>query len=105
MPPVVGALSRVISPDVGPLTRALLEHGVRPTPGQLFPWLNRLEQAGRSIPLVGDVIKNARMQTFEEFNRGAINDALAPIGERLDPKTPVGYRAINEMYDKKNAAY
>jgi hypothetical protein len=67
--------------------------------------LNQLEQAATSIPIIGDVIKGARARPFEQFGRGAINEALAPIGESLDPATPLGREAIQEMQDKAKNAY
>jgi hypothetical protein len=106
MAPVMGALSRVISPKTNPNVKTLMESGVTPTPGQILGGTaNRLEEAGQSIPLVGDVIKAARGRAVEDVNRSAINQALAPIGEKLDEGTPLGREAIGEMKEKIGNAY
>lgn len=104
-PAAMGALSRVVRPDTSPEVQMLMDAGVRPTPGQIAGGtLNRLEQAATSVPGAGDFIKNSRRGAVLQFNRAAINQALAPIGESLE--TPgVGREAIAEMQDKIGSAY
>ena len=83
-----------------------MNSGVTPTPGQILGGVsNRLEEAGQSIPFVGDAIKAARSRAVEDLNRAAINRALNPIGESLDRNTPLGREAITEMHDKIAANY
>lgn len=108
-PAVVGGAARIVSPkasEVGSEARQLLDAGITPTPGQIMGGTaNRLEEAGQSIPLVGDAIKSARGRAVQDFNRATIDQALAPIGEKLSPDTPLGREAISEMHDKIGAAY
>jgi hypothetical protein len=108
-PAVVGGASRVISPNASLPTsqaRQLMDAGVTPTPGQILGGgANRIEEAAQSVPLVGDAIKNARGRSVQDFNRATIDQALAPIGEKLNPDTPLGREAIGEMHDKVGAAY
>jgi hypothetical protein len=103
---LLGAASRVVNPNAVNRLGPLLQAGVTPTMGQTAGgMLNRLEQAATSIPIIGDVIKGARARPFEQFGRGAINETLSPIGESLDPATPMGREAIQEMQDKAKNAY
>jgi hypothetical protein len=100
-PAVTGAAARMISPNVRPEVRTLLDAGVTPTPGQIVGGTaNRLEEAAQSIPFVGDAIRGARGRAVEDVNRAAIDRALAPIGERLHPDTPLGREAIAEMHER-----
>lgn len=83
----------------------LMDIGVRPTPGQMMGGAaNRIEQGLTSLPLVGDLIKNARQRSVYQFNMGLMNDALAPIGETLDATRP-GRGAVEEMANKISNAY
>jgi hypothetical protein len=103
-PVVTGAAARMISPNVNPNVRALMDVGVTPTPGQILGGTaNRLEEAAQSIPFVGDAIKGARGRAIEDVNRAAINRALNPIGESLDRNTPLGREAISRC-TKRSAA-
>lgn len=98
----MGAIRSRASPRV----ETLMDAGVRPTPGQILGGsVGRLEESATSIPVLGDFIRTGRARAVEQFNRGAINDALAPIGERLDKATPLGREAIAEASDKISAAY
>ncbi len=108
-PALVSGAARIISPNASLPTsqaRQLMDAGVTPTPGQILGGgANRIEEAAQSVPLVGDAIKAARGRAVQDFNRSAIDQALAPIGERLHPDTPLGREAISEMHDKVSAAY
>lgn len=98
--------ARVAQPNVSPDVKLLMAEGVTPTPGQILGGhTNRFEEALTSIPLAGDAAKAARIRANEQFNRGAINRALAPIGEKLDEATPLGREAISEAGDKISAFY
>lgn len=104
MPAVLGSASRMISPSVSPEIKILMDAGVRPTPGQMMGGTaNRLEQAGTSVPVLGDLIQSARLRAMQQFNQGAINDVLQPIGQRVEGK--IGRDAIVEMGDKVRDAY
>lgn len=108
-PAVISGAARVISPNASLPTnqaRQLMDAGVTPTPGQILGGgANRIEEAAQSVPLVGDAIKSARGRAVQDFNRATIDQALAPIGQKLNPDTPLGREAISEMHDKVGAAY
>ncbi len=100
------AAARVAAPTVSPDVQLLMDAGVKPTAGQLLGGrAGRIEEAFTSIPWLGDVAKAARGRANEQFNRGAVNRALTPIGESLDEATPLGREAITEAGDKITAAY
>jgi hypothetical protein len=103
---IAKGLSRIISPKSSPEVQRLMGMGVRPTPGQtLGGAAKRVEDAATSIPLVGDVVKRGQMRAIEDFNRGTINKALEPIGEKLSGKTLLGREAIDEAITKVGQAY
>lgn len=103
---VLAGAGRVISPMVSPAVKKLMAAGVKPTPGQILGGsFDRLEEAGTSIPFLGDSIRSARNRSVDSFNRAAIDDALSPIGAKLAPDTQVGRDAIQEAADKVAAHY
>lgn len=105
MPAAFGAASRIINPNTSADVQQLIQNGVNPTIGQILgPSASRYEQVATSVPLLGDFIKSGRYGATEEFNRGAINQALAPIGETLEA-SGAGREAIKEMQDKISDAY
>jgi len=84
--PVVGALSRVVSPKASKSADlALLKaEGVTPTIGQtLGGTANTVEQKLQSVPIMGDAITAARQRTINQMNDAAANRALRPIGESV----------------------
>lgn len=105
VPGVMGALSRVVSPNAS--TNASLQllkkEGVKPTIGQtLGGWANSLEEKAQSIPLVGDAIASARGNAREQFNTAAINRATAPIGVKIEG---AGTHAVDEAHQAIQSVY
>lgn len=99
VPAATGALARVVSPaaSINPNVQMLRQAGVTPTMGQATGGLlNSIEQKLTSAPVVGDAISASRRTAVEEFNRAAINRALAPIQART---TAVGHDAVREAGD------
>jgi hypothetical protein len=104
-PLVAGGVARVISPkaSVNPNVQLLRREGVTPTVGQALGgrW-NALEEKAMSLPIVGDMIANARSRSLEQFNNAAVNRASGAIGM----KTPgAGQQAIREAGDALSDAY
>lgn len=95
-PVVTNAIARVVSPtaSLNPNVQALRAEGVRPTLGQTLggAW-NRAEEKLMSVPLVGDMVANARRGAAEDVTRAAHNRALAPIGRQL-PQGMAGREAV-----------
>lgn len=102
----LGALSRAVAPEISPAVRYLLDRGVKPTTGQILGGtFGRLEEAAQSVPFIGDVIRGARGRAMDSYNTAALNQALAPIGAKLDPSTAAGRDAIKEASQKVADAY
>ena len=104
-PMVTGAISRIISPKASTNANLnlLKSEGVKPTIGQtLGGFANRAEEAGMSLPFVGDAISSARNRAKDQFNQAAINRATKPIGEKVQGS---GTQAVQEAGDLIGAAY
>lgn len=105
--PLASGISRVISPNAStnPDVQKLISEGVTPTPGQLMGGsLKRIEDAATSIPVLGDVIKNAQRRAAGDLATASINRSLTPIGEKL-PNGMNGRDAIGYAVDKLSNAY
>jgi hypothetical protein len=94
--PIIGGISRVISPNVSSDVQTLLDKGVTPTPGQILGGgFARTEDKLTSVPFLGDMIKGAQQRAVNQFNAAAYNEALAPIGETFSGK--VGQEGIEQV--------
>lgn len=108
---VVGAmaargLSRLVSPQSSADVQQLIDNGVSPSPGQTLGGIwNRVEEKAQSFPFVGDAIRAGRSRAITQFQRGAINQALEPIGEELNAGTPIGHEAVDEAATKISDSY
>lgn len=118
--PVTGALTAgvgsaagqgvgsVLGRAVGGITQSapvkyLADRGVAMTTGQRIGGLAKaLEDKAMSIPGVGDLIKNRRVDAFNDFNRAAINEAGAPIGATTQN---VGMQGVQDILDATGTAY
>ena len=105
--PAIGDLvGSLFKSRISPEAQQFMSEGGSPTPGQMMGGnAATLEDKLTSVPMLGPKIKAAQMEAMDSFNRGSINQALAPIGEQLDMKTPLGRDAIDEMSTKIGAAY
>ena len=104
--PVTHGLGRMIMPKAAknPDVNLLKDAGVKPTIGQaLGGAANRAEEKLTSMPILGDAISSARNSAKNQFNKAAINRALAPIGKEIDDIGHSGIdkasRLISEAYD------
>jgi len=67
----------LIKPLVSKDAQALSSQGVQPTIGQAIGGaVNTAEQKLKSLPLIGDVIRNSRERAVNEFNEKAIQTAV-----------------------------
>lgn len=99
-PLVTGAIGRVISPkaSTNENLQLLKDSGVQPTVGQsLGGWANRAEEKAMSLPIVGDMITASRERAREQFNKAAINRAVAPIGEKVDDAGQAGIQKAGDL--------
>lgn len=89
-----------------PEAQRLLDAGVDLTPGQMNPggMLNQAEEAWQSVPGVGAVIKGARDNAQNSFQRVVTQQAAAP-GARVaagqaDDMLEQAYRSFEPLYDQ-----
>ena len=104
-----GAAGKAIGGAIAPVFRSdaqkLLDAGVDLTPGQMGGHLTKhLEEAGKSIPIAGTAVRGAELRTIDSFNRATVNQALAPIGEKVSADAS-GRPMIAEASDKLDKAY
>lgn len=100
---VVGGASRMLNPQTSAAAKSLMDEGITPTPGQVMGgYPRRLEEAAKSIPFVGQGIRNAEYRAIEDFNKAALNRVLAPIGAK---STAIGYEGIEEASKAVGNAY
>jgi hypothetical protein len=86
--------------------RVLSQRGVQLTPGQMMGGAaQRIEDGFQSVPVAGDFIRGAKVRGIESFDRVAINQTLAPIGETLPPGTAVGRDGVRLARERISAAY
>lgn len=100
-----GAIRPLVSKDA----QALMDQGIQPTVGQAVGgFANTAEQKLKSLPLVGDVIRNARGRAVNEFNKKAIqvanpaskgfgDEALTATREALGDKFDDVLRSIPQL--------
>jgi hypothetical protein len=95
------AIRGVRAPGTGPVP-TLARAGVQMTPGQLGrgagglvgKLVGRAEDALKSWPILGDVIRRAGSLSLHDFNRAVINQALDPIGKTLSKGIAAGRDAV-----------
>lgn len=91
--------SFTLHPTVSPEVQTLVDAGVTPTLGQILGGgFKSAEDKATSIPFVGDMIKNARVRTMEDFNTAALN--RAGVGA-----TEGGQAGIGDAQDYFNQGY
>lgn len=105
VPSVLGAASRVISPNASRNTNLSLlkSEGVKTTIGQTLGgrW-NAAEEKLTSVPILGDMISNARTRSLEQFNNAAINRASGAVGNKVEG---FGQAAVKEAGAGLSKAY
>jgi len=103
---ITGAVAGTIAPKVSAAVQALNDLGVQMTPGQIVGGaLRRIEDAATSIPLLGDLVKNAQRRSIISLNSGVINDrVLGPIGKTL-PAGVAGREAVDYADNAVSSAY
>ena len=105
-PLLAAGFGRMISPkaSVNPDLALLAKEGVKPTIGQTLGgrW-NAAEEKLQSLPIMGDMITNARGKALEQFNRAAIGRATSPVGASVGEVGRSGVKAagdaVSQSYD------
>ena len=102
---VGGAATAGAIPEMSPEAKLLVKEGVRLTPGMKATFLRKPEEAARSLPITGQAIGAAERTAREDFNKAIYNRVLAPIGQKYEPKGPIGYDGIDAVRGKLSQAY
>lgn len=93
-------------PKVDPNVALLSEEGVQLTPGQMRGGIaKRAEDAGTSMPILGDAITDRRNEGVETFVKATVNRALKPVGEALPDNIPAGTEAVKYAGDLLSKGY
>lgn len=107
-------LGTAVAPVVNRHVATLLNNGVRPTMGQIARVgqgvasrvIANTEDRATTLPIAGEAITGARDATATQFRRGAVQQALTPIGIRLPDHLETGHgmihfaqRTISRAYD------
>lgn len=71
-------ISGLVAPQIDNAVRQLHNRGVRMTPGQIMPGLNRWEEMAISRPGIGRRIERGRQQSFTDLQRAAVDEVVAP---------------------------
>lgn len=92
---VGNGIGRVISPRTPANVRLLQSEGVTPTLGQILGGpAQKIEDKLTSVPLVGDVIQNARGKSLDELNKAVYKRSLNGIA---DVPSTVGRQGVDEV--------
>ena len=101
----IGKAADVALPRATDAARALLREGLPLTPGQTVGGMTRLaEERLTSVPVVGDIIRDAENRVVDSFNRATMNRAIAPIGKNV-PKKLEGQEAFAFAKNEVDEAY
>lgn len=89
-----------------PAVQKLLNADIVPTVGQAMDektlagrFVKGTEEKAQSIPLIGDIVKNARRRAVEDFNRAAIQKAAPGVTEIGREGIDQAERAVGAKYD------
>lgn len=86
--------------------RQLSDQGVDLTPGQMAGGFGRrVEDMATSLPITGAAVNGARNRGIESFNRAAIDQSLAPIGQSLPRSVDVGREGLKSATGMISDAY
>lgn len=103
---LTSALGSVLGGVGGAAQKRLAQAGVTMTPGQILgKGAAKTEDILTSVPVVGDMIRNAQQRSVQSFNVAAYNNALAPIGESLPKGVAAGSDAVETVANKIGNVY
>lgn len=94
-PAVTTAVGNMVSGVTDPIRQRLAQAGVTMTPGQILGGAYQAtENKLTSVPVLGDMIRNAQRRSIQDFNRSAYQNALDPIGAALPDKLGAGSQGV-----------
>jgi len=93
---VTRGLGSMISPNINPATRRLVDQGVEVSPGQLLGGLaHRAEDAMTGIPIIGDIPNASQRLAQESVATVALQRPLSAIGVEM----PRNLNSVHEQVD------
>lgn len=96
---------RLLAPQIDASLKKLKEMGVTPTVGETLGGIAQsVEQFLEALPYVGNKVKAAKEDTFDDFRVGLINRAANKVDEKIPKGTPT-YEALNKLLKIKDAKY
>lgn len=101
---LTSALGSIIGGAGGAAQRQLAQAGVKMTPGQIFGGAAaNTEDKLTSVPIIGDMIKNAQQRAADSFNTATYNQVLAPLGQKYSG--PIGSEGVAAVKQTISDAY
>tara|TARA_B100000287_G_scaffold218803_1_gene206348 strand:+ start:921 stop:2726 length:1806 start_codon:yes stop_codon:yes gene_type:complete len=88
--------------DLGLLRKEGVDLTLGQKAGNVF---RRMEDVATSVPIFGDLIKNAKAIQTDQFNRAVYNRVLSPIGGKLDDDIEIGSDALKQVNNKISEYY
>lgn len=94
-PAVTAAVGNAVRGVTDPVRQRLAQAGVTMTPGQILGGAYQAtENKLTSIPVLGDMIRNAQRRSIQDFNRSTYQNALDPIGAQLPDNLGAGSQGV-----------
>jgi hypothetical protein len=94
-----------LNPLVSKAEQTMRDLGITPTTGQtLGGQFGTIEEFAQNLPIIGQMISNARQRVLFDFNKGVINKALDKVKDKL-PEDVIGRDAIKYASDQVSAKY
>ena len=107
------AFSAVAKPVVSKVAQTLHDAGIMLTPGQIAHGANGIvgkavggiEDRLAGLPVIGDVINQARGRGTTQLNHAVVNDALSSVGETAPANMVAGHDLLDYANDKLSQKY
>lgn len=102
--PLVSLAGKAIAGVGSAAQRKLADAGVTMTPGQILGGgAARTEEKLTSVPVLGDMIKNAQQRSVQSFNKATYDQVLEPLGQKYSG--PVGNEGVATVQKTIGDAY
>jgi len=92
--------AKVINPETSADAKLLLDEGVNLTPGQILGGgFKRVEDGSTSVPVLGDMVKNAQRRALNDFNTAALNRSGVNVAEGGQEGLAEARKYFNTQYN------
>lgn len=94
-----------LSPLMSKAEQTMRDLGITPTAGQALGGAYRkAEDFAQNLPIIGEMVRNAREKVLFDFNKGVINKALNKIDDKL-PEDVIGRDAVSYAAEQVGKKY